>query len=776
MQKIWLVVKDGLEYPEACTMVGYNHSSSLTKKQNEERDLLDRLEILKKNSLRNPVVEKILNQMINVVNAILDKENLGRPDEIRIELARELKKNAKQRSEMTTFIAKATREHEEYRKIIKKEFGLPYVSRNDLIKYKLYKELEPNKYHTIYSNTYIAPERLFSKDFDVEHIIPKARLFDDSFSNKTLETRHDNIDKGNETALDYVQRKYGDKAVEEYRNRLENLFKAGKINYTKQKKLLMKLEDIPEDFLARDLGTSAYIARKSATILLDITKKVTLTSGSITGKLREDWGLVKVLQELNWEKYDKVGLTYYDINKNGKKLKRIQNWTKRNDHRHHAMDAITVAFTKPALIQYLNNMNAGSKKGIIVQKIKEKYTYKNERGKRKFIAPFENIREKTKEHLESILVSHKAKNKVTTKNKNKIKVKGKDNFKVKIEETPRGQLHKETVYGKSKYYTTKLEKIGGKFNTEKINQVANKKYCYALLQRLKEFEDDPKKAFTGKNSLAKNPIYLNGTQEIVPESVKLVWMEDRFTIRKNITSDLKIDKVTDVGVREILEKRLLESGGNAKVAFSNLNENPIWLNKEKGIQLKTVTITGVSNAEALHVAKDHFGKEIISKTGNNVPVDFVELGNNHHVAIYKNPKGELKEDAVSFFQAVIRKNQGDDIIKAVNENGWALLFTMKQNEMFIFPSEDFNPLEIDLMASTNQNSISKHLFRVQSISSRYYIFRHHLETTVANGNTFKNQKILSGKTYRFYQTEKYLQGAIKVRISHLGRIVQIGEY
>jgi len=776
IKKIYPHLEDGLEYSEACTMAGYNHSSAITKKQNDERELSDKLEILKKNSLRNPVVEKILNQMINVVNAILEDENLGRPDEIRIEMARELKKTAKQRSEMTTSIAKATREHEEYRKIIKKEFGLPYVSRNDLIKYKLYKELEPNKFHTIYSNTYIAPDKLFSKDFDVEHIIPKARLFDDSFSNKTLETRHDNIDKGNETALDYVQRKYGDKAVEEYRNRLENLFKAGKINYTKRKKLLMKIEDIPEDFLARDLGTSAYIARASASILLDITKKVTLTSGTITATLREDWGLVKVLQELNWDKYDKVGLTYYDINKNGKKLKRIKDWTKRNDHRHHAMDAITVAFTKPALIQYLNNKNADSKKGIIVQNIKEKYTYKNERGKRKFITPFENIREKTKEHLESILVSYKAKNKVTTKNKNKIKLKGKNNFKVKIEETPRGKLHMETVYGKSKYYATKLEKIGGKFDAEKINQVANEKYRNALLQRLRDFDDNPKKAFTAKNSLTKNPIYINGTQETVPETVKLVWMEDQFTIRKNITPDLKIDKVTDVGVRRILEKRLKEFGGKPKEAFVNLTENPIWLNKEKRIQLKSVTITGVSNAESLHVAKDHLGKEIKDKNGDNVPVDFVELGNNHHIAIYKNSKGELKEDVVSFFQAVIRKNQGDDIIKAINKNGWSLHFTMKQNEMFIFPTNEFTPSDINLLDINNKETISKHLFRVQSISSKYYIFRHHLETTVANGNTFKNQKMLWGNTFQFIRTEKNLQGIIKVRINHLGNIVQIGEY
>ncbi|WP_420515455.1 HNH endonuclease domain-containing protein, partial [Klebsiella pneumoniae] len=53
-------------------------------------------------------------------------------------------------------------------------------------------------------------EKLFSKEFDIEHIIPQARLFDDSFSNKTLEARSVNIEKGNKTAYDFVKEKFGE--------------------------------------------------------------------------------------------------------------------------------------------------------------------------------------------------------------------------------------------------------------------------------------------------------------------------------------------------------------------------------------------------------------------------------------------------------------------------------------------------------------------------------------------------------------------------------------
>ena len=47
---------------------------------------------------------------------------------------------------------------------------------------------------------------------------------------------------------------------------------------------------------------------------------------------------------------------------------------------------------------------------------------------------------------------------------------------------------------------------------------------------------------------------------------------------------------------------------------------------------------------------------------------------------------------------------------------------------------------------------------------------------VANGDTFKNQKNLSKKTFQFLRSEKNLDGIVKVRLNHLGEIVQIGEY
>lgn len=823
MRNIYPYIQEN-KYSTACELAGYKHSKhSLTKEEIESRVLKPKLDLLKKNSLRNPVVEKILNQMINVVNALIDKENdklekSGKErnfqfDEIRIELARELKKNAKERAEMTTGINAAKIENEKIRQILQSEFHIPNPTRNDIIRYKLYEELRANGYKDIYTDKYIPKEKLFSKEVDIEHIIPQSRLFDDSFSNKTVVYRNENIKKGNRTAFDYIEADYGEEKLSEFIARVEDLHKNGSINKAKRGKLLKRASEIGDGFIERDLRDSQYIAKKAKEILFGITRVVTPTSGSVTDRLREDWGLVNILKELNFPKYRALGLTEMEERKYGRKVEVIKDWTKRNDHRHHAMDALTIAFTKKSFIQYLNNLNARlndgnpnrissrASKSISdlkissndVRGIEEKELHRDENGKLKFNLPIENFRQVAKEHLESIIVSHKAKNKVITKNKNKIRTaKG---VKIKTELTPRGQLHKETVYGKYQFYQQKEERISSKFDLETIERVSNPLYRKLLLERLIEFGNNSKKAFGGKNALNKSPIYINVEKtKSIPEKVKLVWLEEDFSVRKDINPDnfkneKSLDKILDEGIKRKMKARLKEFGGDAKKAFSDLDENPIWLNKDKGITIKRVRMSGVKNAEPISHKKDHFGNYIRNNKGNKIPANFVQTGNNHHVAIYRepvldrnnlpildeygNPKFNLQENVVSFFEAVERVNQGLPIIdKTFNQHlGWEFLFTMKQNELFVFPNEEagFDPNEIDLLDPKNKKLISPYLFRVQKITNKDYFFRHHLETTVETVNVLKNltwkREGLSG-----------IKNIIKVRINHLGDIIHVGEY
>ncbi|MFW5983215.1 MAG: type II CRISPR RNA-guided endonuclease Cas9 [bacterium] len=788
IRKILPHLKDGLAYagrkerpeePSACEMAGYRHSKgSLTKEELDHKALDDKLNLLPKNSLRNPVVEKILNQLINVVNQLV--ETYGKPDEIRIEMARELKKSAKEREQMTAAINKVTAEHEQIRKILHEEFGLSHVSKNDIIRYKLYKELEYRGYKTLYSNTYIPKEKLFSKEFDIEHIIPKARLFDDSFSNKTIEKREINLEKDDMTAYDYVLEKYGELGLKEYLNSVDEFAKNNQSSKTKCGKLKMKAQEVPDDFIARDLRDSQYIARKGRTILEQMVKHVVPTTGSITNRLREDWQLVDMMKELNWAKFDKLdGFTEKLKNRDGHIIYRIKNWNKRNDHRHHAMDALTVAFTKSNFIQYLNNLNARKdqtnsvkKKNILAIEQKELYRDGNNKFRFKPPMPLDKLRAEAKMHLESILVSVKTRNKVVSQNINKIKTK--HGYIERIQLTPRSHLHNETIYGKKQRYICKEEKVGGKFDEDYIQNVAKKKYREALQKRLLKFGNDPKKAFTGMNSLAKNPVFLDAEKTlVVPEKVKTVKTDTFYTIRKDVTPELKVDKVVDKEIRKILKDRLSQYNNSPKEAFSNLETNPIWINKRKGIALKRVTITGVNNAEALHDKKDHLGNPILDEKGRRLPVDFVNTGNNHHVAIYRDKKGKLQENVVSFLEAVTRASMELPIVSKdykVN-GGWQFLFTLKQNEYFVFPNEKtgFNPKEIDLMDPENYSLISPNLFRVQKFTTKDYFFRHHLETNV------DNKKELMGTTWLRIGLDG-LKGVEKVLINHIGQIVSIGEY
>lgn len=725
MRKILPYMMDGNEYSLACHYAGYRHSAkSLTKRELESKEYKAFLEPIPKNNLRNPVVEKILNQMVNVVNEIIT--TYGKPDEVRIELARELKKSAKERKEMSEAIKNSSIDHDKIKLILIEDFNISNPSRNDIIRYKLYRELEKNGYKTLYSDTYIPKHKLFSKEFDIEHIIPQAKLFDDSFSNKTLEARQVNIDKSNMTALDFVNTKYGEIKAEEYICKVEHLYKSGVISKAKKNKLLMKDSEIPQGFIERDLRETQYIAKVAKTMLEDVVKQVVSTSGSITERLRKDWQLINVMQEVNWDKYQKMEMTEITIDKDGRKIPRIKDWSKRDDHRHHAVDALAIAFTKRCYIQYLNNLNSRipknanndeyidlsqyehydipeSERSEVVRYIESNMMCRDSKHKLRFMAPMpiEEFRREAKRHIENILISVKTRSKVVTRNINTIK--NNESSIKKVQLTPRGQLHNETVYGK----------------------ITHK----------------------GKTT---------------------------YTKREAITPTLNLDKVIDLGIKRILEARLAEFNGDPKKAFSNLDENPIWLNKDKGIAIKRVKITGKSTVVPLHYKRDHRGNPMLDNEGQYIPTDYVSTGNNHHIAIYRDSKGNLQEQVVSFFDAVTRVNLGMEVIdyRYKIEEGWRFQFTMKQNEYFVFPNQStgFDPNEIDLMDPLNYARISPNLFRVQSFSTKDYWFRHHLETTVAD-----KKPILRDVTWKRIRNTNGLLGIVKVHINHIGQIVKVGE-
>ena len=437
---------EGMMYSEACERININHSNSMTREEREQRPLSARIQLLQKNQLRQPVVEKVLNQMINIVNSL--KDQYGEIDEARVELARELKQSRDERESAYKAMGQNERRNKEIAEKIA-EFGIR-PSRSRIQKYKMWEESLHQCFYC--GKTIDLSEFLNGADVEIEHIIPRSILFDDSFSNKVCACRRCNQEKGNQTAMEYMETKSAAEQ-EAYKQRVDEAFTAKRISKTKRDHLLWRKTDIPSDFIERQLRQSQYIAVKAVEVLQDGIRQVWTSGGSVTDFLRHQWGYDEILHTLNLPRYRQVeGLTeFVDFEHAGQKHteERIKNWSKRIDHRHHAIDALTVALTQQGYIQRLNTLEASH--DFMEKQVKEAGTKYNEKKSilEKWIneQPHFSVEEVTNA-VDGILVSFRAGKRVTTPARRAIYIGGKRVIAQRGIEVPRGALTEETIYGK----------------------------------------------------------------------------------------------------------------------------------------------------------------------------------------------------------------------------------------------------------------------------------------------------------------------------------------
>ncbi len=717
MRKILPHLMQGHHYAHACNLAGFNHSNSLTTEEQEKLSTGDRIELLSKNSLRQPVVEKILNQMINLVNSLIEK--YGKPDEIRVELARELKQSKDERNDADKQNTLNKKLNSEIAKRLA-ELGMPETKRN-IQKYKFLFPTKDKKWNEaqvinqcIYcGETFNLAEALSGENFDVDHIVPKSLLFDDSQTNKVLVHRKCNADKTNATAYDYIAAK-GDTYLSDYLERVDIWFKQGIISYTKMQRLKVSFNEylerkkskketesdkkLWEGFIDRQLRETAYIAKKSRQLLKRICNNVHTTEGAVTATLRKLWGWDDVLMSLQLTGYKEVGLTEVKewTSEHGRRVHKkeiITNWTKRDDHRHHAIDALVVACTKQGFIQRMNTLNASEVKDKMKKEIGEIKSIYGDRltvleqyltMQRPFTA------KQVEEAASQILVSFKPGKKVATMSK--LKAKGKNEISGVI--TPRGPLSEESVYGKIK--STEPNKPL-KYLFENVDLIF-KPYIKALVEeRINVHQGDLRKA---QESVKKDPIYLDAEKTKILEFGTCFKEEIviKYTLASLKAKDVRF--IIDKKVKEIVEERI--SMFNEKDAFKDLENNPVWFNKEKQIPIKTVRcFTGLRSVES------------VKKNDNGIDIGFVKPGNNHHIALYIDANGKKQVHVCSFWHAVERKKYGLPVIMSdtsyvwnkvlhTKENylqtflnklpldNWQLHLSMQQNEMFILglPSED----------------------------------------------------------------------------------------
>ena len=707
-------LQEGKMYSEAAEAAGVRHSDSMTAQERDERSLLEEIPLLQKNALRQPVVEKILNQMINLVNAL--KREHGEIDEVRVELARELKMSREEREEAT----KSNNAREKENKDIAEDIHLkgegltPTKSR--IQKYRLWKESAES---CIYCGKHVdLVQFLRGEEIEVEHIIPRSILFDDSMSNKVCACRTCNQEKGNRFAMEYIQSKGWKQS---YIERVDSLFQGRKISYSKRQRLLMLPKDLPEDFIERHLRLSQYISREAQGILRKGIRLVSASEGSVTAKLRQLWGYDNILRDLNLDRYRSMGETEVVTveHRDGERTdERIKDWSKRKDHRHHAIDALVVACTRQSYIQRLNRVNAEADReemDAFIREQQQKPTHS--RGEKLSLLEHWLIRQphfttgEVKGQVDKILVSLRPGKRTISRGRNIYKRSGKTDVQRGVL-IPRGALSEETIYG--------VIRVDGE----------DKVVCKYPLQSLK----------------------LKDVEYIV-------------------------DEVLREKVRERIEQR------GEKEAFAE----PLYFDEAQTQEVRSVRcFTGKDQAKLIPLRYND----------ESEAVGFVAPGSNHHLALYRDVDGRLVESVVTFWQAISRIRYGlpaivthprevmeqafsipdlpEEVLGALPKSRLRLMEVLRMNDMFLIGMKDE---EIEAaIEGEDYPTLSRHLYRVQKLSSMSYVFRYHLETEVkdekkAGGKDEKEEEVKIPKFYRVQSMKAYVKlNPRKVKIDLLGRI------
>lgn len=371
MRKLLAHMEKGMRYDEACVEV-YGKKDPLTREGTVS-------ELPPPKDPRNPVVFRAMHELRKVVNAI--QRHYGPLDQIRIEMARDLKLTKKEKDEIAKQNKKNQKLNETALEALKtlQVFQGGNPSRDDLEKYRLWAE---SNEMCPYTGRKVSLSELYSGDYDVEHIIPYSRCWDDSFQNKTIcYAPFNRATKKNKTPKEALSSEELDKVM-------QRLHACESMRRGKRDRFTMDWNDDQSvRFLNRQLNDTAYIARYAKEYLAQLVGEtnVQVSKGSSTALLRHRWGLENVL---------------------GSETKN------REDHRHHAVDALVVALTSRSLFQLISKLS-GQHGGASLR----------ERGF-DLPSPIPNLRDEAIRWLVPLLVSHQTNRKVF------------------------GAYHEDTAYGK----------------------------------------------------------------------------------------------------------------------------------------------------------------------------------------------------------------------------------------------------------------------------------------------------------------------------------------
>lgn len=693
-------------------------------------DVDNYLREFKQHSLRNPIVEQVITETLRVVRDIWKKYGQGAPgffDEIHVELGREMKNTAEERKRITTLVTdnenanlrikllltellnhgdvENVRPHSPSQQEILKiyEDGIlnsgveipDFVTETlkkfreadekkrpssaEVTRYKLWLE---QKYRSPYTGEIIPLSKLFTPAYDIEHVIPQSRYFDDALSNKVICEAAINRLKDNQLGLEFVKRHSGER-VETGLGKTVQVFTEAeytsfvRTQYAKNRPKLNKLllEDIPEKMIERQMNDTRYISKFVSELLSHIvrdekndegvnSKNLLPGNGKITSELKQDWGLNAVWNALVLPRFERMNSItntrqFTTVSAEGHVIpvvplelsKGFQK--KRIDHRHHAMDALVIACATRDHVNLLNNQSARSSttRYDLQHKLRhtEKWVDKNGKERTRFTdfkKPWPAFHEEAARALAAVVVSFKQNLRVINKATN--------------------------------HYEKWVEEEGRKTKVLLEQQGVN----WAIRKPMH------KDTVSGKVDL---PHIKVGKGKILTATRKA--LNTKFTLEV-------IDSITDTGIQKILRNYLQQEKYKVIDNRGAVSYDPALAFSPEGIEDMNRNISLYNDGkhhQPIHKVRlfEEGSKFPVGQRGNK-KMKFVEAakGTNLFFAIYVDAEGGRSYASIPLNEVIERQKQGLGPVPELNDRGHRLLFYLSPNDLVYVPSqEDVQPHE-----------------------------------------------------------------------------------
>ena len=849
----------GLPLWLACYVVYDRHSEAKDiRKWSAPSDIDEYLKRFKQHSLHNPIVEQVILETLRTVRDIW--KQVGHIDEIHVELGREMKNPSDKRRKMTQQILENENTNlrikalltefmnpefeienvrpyspsqqdllriyeegvlnsvetvdDEIAAIIKK-FNESDVKKrpttSEVLRYKCWLE---QKYRSPYTGEMIPLGKLFTPAYEIEHVIPQSRYFDDSFSNKVICEAEVNKLKGNLLGYEFIKEKHGQivqlsigrtvkiQTVEAYEQFVKDNYSR---NPVKMKKLLM--DDIPEQFITRQLNDSRYISKLVKSLLSNIvreedeqeelSKNVIVCTGSVTDRLKKDWGINDVWNKIILPRFlrlnELTGTTRFtSVNADNKvipamplELQKGFN-KKRIDHRHHAMDAIVIACATRNIVNYLNNESASKGAKISrydLQRLLCDKQKMDDKGNYRWLIkkPWDTFTQDVYVALQDIIVSFKQNLRVINKTTNHYQH-YENGAKKMVPQTKgdswaiRKSMHKGTVYGEVNLRDIKTVSLKEAMRNPKriVEKDLKNKLKELLAQNLSEkliknyFEDN--KDVWQDIDLKKIKVYYY-SKETKDRYFATRFGNDLVSIFKGC-NDLdkvkdKIKKITDKGIQRILFRHLEANENNAEQAFSpegieEMNKNILTLNNGKWHQpIYKVRV---------YEKADKFA---VGQTGNKSS-KFVEAakGTNLFFAVYETEQedkvtGKMvrKRTYATIPLNVVIDRQKQGLSSAPeDENGNMPKFVLSPNDLVYVPTKE------ELQNERINEPLDKRcIYKMVSCTGNQCFF---IQSCAANSIWDKYEFSALNKMERAITGEMIKEICIPIKVDRLGNIVK----